>query len=187
MRKIVTSTFVSLNGYFSGPNGEQDWTFPYFSPEVRNWMMSDSKNYDTIIMGEVTYLLHRQFWPNMTSDQDPAADFSNQTHKIVISNNLKDAPWGSYEPAQIISGDIEAKLKELKQQSGKDMLVVGSGSVVQFLINKGLADRVELVMLPVILSQGRLLLDKIENNVALNLAETKSFKNGVVVNTYAPR
>jgi dihydrofolate reductase len=185
-RKIIASTFVSLNGYFAGPNGEQDWTFPYLGEELRGWMSSEGKTYDTIILGEGTYKMLSTIWPNMGTEQDPAATFMNATPKIIISKSLKEAPWGTFDNASVLNKDISGELKKLKQQDGGNMLIVGSGTTIQLLTNEGLIDEYETIILPVILNAGRLLFANIKSDHALKLLDVKTFKSGVVMHRYQP-
>ncbi len=186
MRKLITSTFVSVNGYFTGLKDEQEWTFPYLSLELRKWMLEEGATFDTIIMGKTTYSLLKNVWPNMTGAQDLAADFMNNTSKIIISSTLKDVEWGMYKNIRVIHSNVADELMKIKSDSGKNILVVGSGSVVEFAINEGLVDECEVTVMPIILKEGRPLFAHIKRDQALELHEVKTFADGVVMHRYLP-
>lgn len=186
MRKIIAGTFISLDGLFAGPNGEQEWTFPYLSEEIRAQIQAENKNQDTIILGEKTYDLFKNYWPNVAAEQDKAADFMNNTPKIVISDSLKEAPWGSYKNTSVLGRDVVKEVKKLKAQEGRNIIIVGSGSIVQQFTNAGLIDEYNIVVLPIILGAGRPLFENIEPKRALNLLEHKQFANGAVMLRYEP-
>jgi len=187
MRKIIAATFVSVNGYFAGPNGEQDWTFPYLSPELRGWITTENQGHDGIIMGETTYSMHKDYWPNVPVDQDPSAKFMNETPKFIISKTLKEAPWGTFNNTTIIGKNVFDEIREIKQQDGKNIVIVGSGSIIQQFTNEGLIDEYDVITLPIILSKGRELFVNIEKDQPLKLLEVKQFTDGTVMHRYKPQ
>jgi len=184
VRKIIAATFVSVNGYFAGPHGEQDWTFAYLSQELRDWITAENKGHDTIIQGETTYNLHKNYWPNVPIDQDPSAKFMNETPKITISKTLKEAPWGTYAATTVLSKNVFDEIRKIKAQPGKNIVIVGSGSIVQQFTNEGLIDEYDIITLPIILSEGRPLFVNIEKDLPLTLEEVKQFADGTVMHRY---
>jgi len=176
---------VSVNGYFAGAHGEQDWTFPYLSQELRDWITAENKGHDTIIQGETTYSLHKDYWPNVPVDQDPSAKFMNETPKITISKKLKEAPWGKYATTTILSKNVFDEVRKLKKQPGKNIVIVGSGSIVQQFTNEGLIDEYDIITLPIILSEGRPLFVHIDEDQPLKLLEVKQFSDGTVMHRYS--
>ncbi len=186
MRKIIAATLVSVNGYFTGPNGEQDWEFPYLSKELKRWIVDENRGQDIIILGETTYNVLKNYWPNMSPDQDPSAAFMNNTPKIVISKTLREAPWGNFNNATVLGKNVFEEIRKQKQQPGKNLVIVGSGSIVQQFTNHGLVDEYDLIMLPIILTKGIPLFANIGGNHALQLLEVKAFPDGTVMHRYKP-
>ena len=106
---------------------------------------------DAVLLGRVFYQMFAQYWPNASGDEKPFADRINALRKIVFSNSLEHAPWGGYEPAEIIRTSAVKEVEQLKQQMGKDMVVWGSISLAQALMKQGLIDEYHLVVCPVVL------------------------------------
>lgn len=187
MRKIIASEFVSADGYIVGPNEEMDWVTGIFNEEEGNYAADLMESMDTILLGRVTYEVMIKAWPNWTEEQSPGADKMNHTPKVVLSRTLREAPWGKYAPATIISNHIEQKIEELKQKNGKNIVIYGSADTVQNLTRMGLIDEYQLLVHPIFLGAGKLLFGGMKHPVNLKLLRTQTFRNGVNVLYYEPR
>jgi dihydrofolate reductase len=142
---------------------------------------------DMILLGRVTYQMFSQYWPHVTRPDEKAfADKVNATPKIVFSKKLDRAPWGSWDEAQVVNNSAAGALAKLTRQAGKDMLIWGSLSVAQSLMNLALIDEYQLVVCPVVIGSGRpLFRDKVDT-FDLKLMETKPFDRGAVLLKYRP-
>jgi dihydrofolate reductase len=136
---------------------------------------------DTILLGRVTYSMFAGYWPNVTEGEEKAfADKLNSTPKIVFSQTLEGAPWGTWDEARIVTNSASDEVAKLKRQSGKDMVMWGSISVAQSLMNEGLIDEYRLVVCPVVLGSGRpLFRDKVPS-IDMKLLNAKPLDLGAV-------
>lgn len=107
---------------------------------------------DGLLLGRRTYEEFAQAWPNMTDLDDPFAEKMNSMPKYVASNSLTNAEWN---PSTILSGDIPAKVADLKQQPGGELQIHGSARLGQSLLAAGLVDELRLVIAPVVVGSGR--------------------------------
>ena len=183
MRKVLISQMVSLDGFFSGPNGELDW---HMVDEDFNAFAIDQLNQvDTILFGRVTYGWMAGYWPTPDAiKNDPVvAGKMNELHKVVFSKTLTEATWNN---SRVVKGDLAAEIEALKRQPGKDMVVFGSGQITSALAQLGLIDVYRLFVCPLVLGSGVPLFKDVASRVRLKLARTKPLKSGVVLLEYEP-
>ena len=177
MRKIVSGLFVSLDGVIEDAN---DWTGPWFSPELGGAIGAIMGAQDAMLLGRVTYDLFAGHWPQQTGE---LADTMNGTAKYVVSTTLESAAW---QNTTVIKGDIEAEITELKNQPGKNIGMTGSGSLVTSLLRAGLLDELHLFVFPVVLgSSKRLFGETGGDKVPLRLIDSQTLPNGVIYAKYA--
>jgi dihydrofolate reductase len=185
MRKIVISEFMSLDGVFEapGPDGSgykfEGWTMQYGNEEFMNFKMEELRHADTQLLGRITYEGFAKAWPERTGDE--FSDKFNSMPKYVVSKTLEKAEWNN---SHIIKGDVAKEIARLKEEEGQDILVAGSGKLVNFLLEMGLADELRLLVFPVILGTGRRLFKG--THVMLKLLESIPFQTGVVALKYEP-
>jgi dihydrofolate reductase len=158
MRKVILQEFLSIDGLASGPNGSVDFVPASNSGDKgfgeRQIAFMDS--IDAILLGRVTYEMFAGYWPNATSGDDkPFADKINATPKVVFSNTLKRAPWGTFNEARIVKGNASDEVAQLRQASGKDMVIWGSLSLARSLMSDGLIDQYQLIVCPGVLGVGK--------------------------------
>lgn len=183
MRKVIASEFVTLDGYFSGPNGELDWH--NVDEEFNEWAIELIESIDTMLFGRVTYEGMASYWPTplATTDDPIVAGKMNSTHKIVFSKTLKQADW---ENTTLVAGDAADEIAKLKQQPGKDMVIYGSGTLVSSLAARGLVDEFRVFVNPVVLGSGVPLFQGMSERVNLRLTGTRVFTSGNVLLCYEP-
>ena len=190
MRKLILEEWVSLDGYVTDRNGELDF-FTHLTPEQNTYSDADQLKFletiDTILLGRITYELFVQFWPSATTDQEAIADKLNETKKIVFSNSITTAPWGSWAEAEIKSGDAIEAIRKLKMKAGKNLVMWGSISIAQALMKENLIDEYHIQLCPVLTGGGRILFPQNINPVELNLLETRQYNTGTVFLSYQPR
>jgi dihydrofolate reductase len=180
MRNLVVTEFMSLDGVIENPM----WTFPYWNEEIAAFKGEESEAGDTLLLGRVTFVAFAEVWPTRT-DEESGGVYFNSVRKYVVSNTLTSADWNN---SSIISGDessIKAQIEALKQQEGGDIVVHGSGKLVQWLIANDLVDRIRLLVYPVVLGKGQKMFED-GTTAKLNLVETKTFSNGPVALIYEP-
>jgi len=195
-RRIIMFNQVSADGYFSDPAGGLDWVVS--DPEIHARAVEGMPYNDMILFGRRTYEQFASFWPhaleNMGADgphgsnkADPAflamAHWLNDTPKLVFSKTLKKPSWNH---SQVWDELDPNRVAALKNASGKDLLIFGSGSIVAQLTEHALIDEYRFVVCPVLLGQGRTLLGDAGPvpHVGLKLVEAASFKSGNVMLTY---
>ncbi|MGA2664749.1 MAG: dihydrofolate reductase family protein [Nitrososphaerales archaeon] len=186
MRRVIASEFVSADGYIVGSGGDMSWVMKNFNDEMGEYAGNLMQSMDAVLLGRATYQIMAGAWPNLTEEQSPGADKMNGTPKFVLSRTLEKAPWGSYEPATIIGEGVERRVRELKERPGKNMVIYGSANAVQSLTGMGLIDEYQLLVHPVFLGGGTALFREMERPVALKLARTQTYRNGVNVLCYEP-
>ena len=189
MRKVILQEFVSLDGFAADAKGGVDFVPASTKGDQRfgDRQSAFMDSIDTILLGRVTYEMFSQYWPNVTSgDEKPFADKINAIPKVVFSSTLKRAPWGDWEAARLVSGSAAREVAQLRQQSGNDMVIWGSISLAQSLMEEGLIDEYQLVICPVLLGSGRPLFGDRMQGSDMTLRNTESFDRGHVLLTYAP-
>lgn len=187
MRKLIVEEWLSLDGYANDKNGELNF-FP--SPEQNRYADEDQLKFldtiDTMILGRKTYELFVEFWPTASVEKEIIADKLNSLNKIVISGTLQEAPWGQYPDATILSTNIVESIKDLKAQKGKDIVLWGSISLAQTLINEHLVDEYRIQLCPTTTGGGRLLFPGADSYKNLRLTDLKKYDTGVVFLNYQP-
>ena len=180
MRKLIAAINMTLDGFCDHTAGIPD-------DEVHQHYADLLSNADTILYGRITYQL-MEYWRTLLenpSDEKSMNDFAiaiDKIPKIVFSHTLKNVEW---ESAKLANRDIEEEVLELKQQSGKDILV-GSRSLIIQLMKLNLLDECQLCIHPVIAGTGLPLFENIKDRTVLKLIKTKTFSGGAVTLYYEP-
>jgi dihydrofolate reductase len=125
------------------------------------------------------------YWPTPYAiKNDPiVAERMNNLPKVVFSRTLDKASWNN---TKLIKGDMAAEMRKMKKEPGKDMAILGSGSIVSQLAQEGLIDEYQIAVNPVVLGQGRTMFDGIKEKLTLKLTKTRTFGNGNVLLCYEP-
>src|SRR5688572_29085027 len=187
MKKVILQEFVSVDGHAAGPGDSVDFVPASTQGDERfgHRQMEFLDSVDTILLGRVTYEMFAGYWPNVTAGADkPFADKLNAIPKVVFSRTLDRAPWGSYPDAKLVKTSAAKEVANLRQGSGKDMVIWGSISLAQSLMNDELIDEYQLIVCPVVLGSGRPLFPN-EDSVNMKLLTTQSFDRGSVLLAYA--
>jgi len=178
MRKLIAAINMTLDGIFDHTAGIPD-------DEIHQHYTDLLSSADTILYGRITYQL-MEYWRTLLenpSDEKSMNDFAiaiDKIPKIVFSHTLKNVEW---ETAKLADRNIEEEVLELKQQSGKDILV-GSRSLIIQLMNLNLLDEFQLCIHPVIVGTGLPLFENIKDRTVLKLIKTKTFSGGAVILYY---
>lgn len=177
MRKIVVLENVSLDGYFTGPNGETDWFVaqPGNQKELDEFAVDSIKSTDTLLFGRVTYELMAGFWQTADAIKNAPllAERMNNLPKIVFSRTLDRVEWRN---TRLVKYNIEEEMEKMKNQPGKNMAILGSGSIVSYFAQHGLIDEISLMVNPVILGGGRSIFQGVKERLRLKLLEARTFE-----------
>jgi dihydrofolate reductase len=188
MRRLIASTFVSLDGFIVGPDEDMSWVMNHFNEEMGDYAGDLMSSMDTILLGRVTYEGMSRVWPFQTEATAPGADKMNSTPKIVFSRSLDRVEWGSFDTIRVVRENVSEVVAGLKEQPGKDLVIYGSANLVQGLTRLGLIDEYQLLVHPVVLGRGKPLfagmVDGDSHGIELNLLRAQTFANGVVVLNY---
>jgi dihydrofolate reductase len=183
MRKLVIFNFTTLNGYFAGPGGDLSW---HRHGEEESKFASESVGQGGVLLfGRITFEHMVSYWPTpQAMQQMPAvAEGMNKAEKIVFSRTMKKTDW---QNTRIISEDVVDAVRQLKQMPGKDMCVLGSGSIITQLADAGLIDQYQFMVDPVALGDGTPTFRGLPRKLDLKLISTRAFKSGVVLLSYQP-
>jgi dihydrofolate reductase len=189
LRRLIVQEFVTLDGLAAGPEGETDFIPAATDGDsgVAQNQMSFMDTIDTIVLGRATYEMFAGYWPTATGHDKPFADKLNAIPKIVFSNSLRRAPWGSWEEATISREDPVDELPRLREREGKDLVVWGSLTLVHSLAQAKLVDEYQLWLLPVVLGGGRPLFAERVGSITMELLEVKTSDRGATLLRYRPR
>ena len=175
MRNIMVTEFVSLDGVMEAPG----WTFKYWNDEIATFKGEESSASDALLLGRVTYQGFAAAWPEST---DEGAAYFNSVRKYVVSTTLDKAEWNN---STLIKDNIVEEITNLKQQDGSDLVVHGSATLVQTLMQHDLVDSYRLLVYPVILGKGKRLFQE-GATATFKLLESRSFSSGVTALVYEP-
>lgn len=191
--KLVLMEFVSLDGVAQGPGSPDEdrrggfarggWFVPFvdaaFMQTVTKWI----EPADAFLFGRQTYQEFARHWPGVTDPGNPVAKKLNGMPKYVVSNSLREAPW---QPAGIVSGDVNAQVEQLKRQPGREIQIHGSAELGHSLLSAGLVDEIRLAIAPVVVGQGRKLFAEGGPPAALKLVSHHTTSTGLAIHVYEP-
>lgn len=185
MRKIGVFNFLTLNGFYKGAAEDISWHRhgQEESEFAANAAKSGSPN--SLVFGRVTYEQMASFWPtemgiNMNRE---VSEGMTQAQKYVFSSTMKSASWKN---TTILGGNVVSEATKLKNSEGPDLTILGSGSIVSQLAEKGLIDHFTFMIDPVVLGEGTTLFNGISKKLDLELIDSRVFSSGVVLLNYKP-
>jgi dihydrofolate reductase len=181
MRKLVSFMHVSLDGFVAGPNGEMDWI--KVDEEIFDYAGHRTSVADTALYGRATHEIMEAYWP--TAADKPGASKHDIEHstwykkveKIVLSRSMKSKKLPG---TKIISENISKEINKLKQTPGTEIIMFGSPSATNFLIQEGLVDEFWIFVNPILLGQGIPFFNNLKQRTKLKLVKSRAFSSGVV-------
>ena len=192
MRKLIVSTFVSLDGVMQAPGGPDEddsggftqggWSVNFWDEQMGNVMTEAMGVPFDLVLGRRTYDIFAAFWPNAGAD-NPGAKPLNDATKYVASRGRPTLTW---DRSILLEGDVAEAIATLKQGDGPELQVHGSGDLVQTLLRHGLIDEYRLWVFPVVVGSGRRLFADGAIPAALKLVDSTVSSTGVVIGTYVP-
>ncbi|MEU5950841.1 dihydrofolate reductase family protein [Streptomyces sp. NPDC047525] len=187
--RLVLQEFLSLDGVYQGPGAPDEdtsdgftrggWFVPHLDEEFERVAGTWLGEADAFLFGRRTYLNFARDWPKMT--EHPFAGILNGLPKYVASQTLTTAEW---DPTTILSGDIPARVAEVKRQPGRELQIHGSGRLGQSLLAAGLIDELRLAIAPVIVGSGRRLLPDGGAPAGLRLLSNETTPGGLAIHVY---
>lgn len=188
MRRLIVFNNITLDGYFTGVNGDFSWAHGAANSddaEFNAFVAGNASGEGELLFGRVTYEMMASYWPTPLATQNyPAvAAGMNRARKVVFSRNLREAGWNN---TRLVSAHIVKAVRDMKQQQGPGMAILGSGSIVAQLAPEKLIDEYQFVVNPVVLGAGRTMFEGLKQRLALTLVQSRTFKNGKVYLCYQP-
>jgi dihydrofolate reductase len=179
MRKIIVFNMITADGYFEGDNHKLDWH--NVDQEFSEFAIAQLEEADTLIFGRRTYEMMASFWlSEIAQKNDPVvAGKMNDMAKLVFSHSLKIAAWQNSTLFESVD-----RLRELKEQSGKALIVLGSSNLCVSLFKASLIDEVRLMVNPVILGQGNVICAGLPEPLRLELADSRVFTSDNILLRY---
>ncbi len=194
MARIIVNNTITLDGVMQAPaRPDEDtrggfqhggWAAPYADPEVTGKIVASAMaaGPGNILLGRRTYENFYSVWPKMPDN--PFSGILTRAHKYVASNTLREPlPW---ENSVLLKGDAVEQIAALKQQLDRDLVILGSGVLIQSLMQHGLIDELALSIVPLVMGSGRRLFPDDGPTVKLQLVNSMTSKTGVVIATYHP-
>jgi dihydrofolate reductase len=184
--RIVVTEFVSLDGVMEAPGGGENfkhagWTFQINrGDEGEKFKLDETFASEALLLGRVTYEGFAAAWPSMEGE---FADKFNSMPKYVVSSTLAEPEWNN---STVLRGDVAAEVGKLKQEQDGDIVVHGSATLVQTLIEHDLVDEFRLMVYPVVLGSGKRLFGETTDKKPLRLVDSKVVGDGVAIVIYEP-
>ncbi|MEK7102744.1 MAG: dihydrofolate reductase family protein [Patescibacteria group bacterium] len=193
MRKIITTTFITLDGVMQAPGGPEEDTSNGF--KYGGWQVSvpmDEMMGSTLsaamaapfelLLGKTTYNIFASYWPHAKTDSEVAIPF-NSTKKYVVSHESFEPAWNN---STCITGDVVAQIQKLKEEDGSNLWVWGSGNLIQTLLKHNLIDQMQVWIYPLTIGSGKRLFADGTQAQKFSLIESKISSTGVILATYEP-
>jgi dihydrofolate reductase len=190
--KLTATMFLSLDGVYQGQGGADEdrrggferggWVALHPDEEIWPHIQSVYSRADAFLLGRRTYDIWAGYWPYHDAG-DPVSHGLNVLPKYVPSTTLTDPTWAL---TQVISGDVEAAVRDLKAQPGRELQVHGSGELLRWLLERDLVDELNLLVYPVVVGDGLRLFPERGPTHDLTLLDSRTTAAGVTLQTYRP-
>jgi dihydrofolate reductase len=190
MRKLIVSTFLTLDGVMQAPGGPEEdqsggfthggWSVNYWDERMGEVMGEAMSTGFDLLLGRKTYDIFAAFWPHT---DDPGARPLNDATKYVASRSRPTLEWSN---SVLLEGDAADAVAALKQEDGPELQVHGSGDLIQTLVRHGLVDEFRLWVFPVVIGSGKRLFAEGAIPAGLRLVDSTASTTGVVIGTYEP-
>ncbi|WP_276353251.1 dihydrofolate reductase family protein [Cohnella caldifontis] len=183
MRKLVLFLHASLDGFVEGPNGEMDIGWVSYDADLEKHAKEILSTADAVIWGRGTYQMMHGYWPSVPSDPSASqhelehAAWIEQTSKIVFSTTLEKVEWNN---SRLVKENVKEEILNLKEQPGKDMVILGSPRLAHRLMQLDLIDEYKITVSPVLIGSGLPLFQGLREKINLKLIENKTFDSGAI-------
>jgi dihydrofolate reductase len=171
-RTLVVAEFISLDGVVEAP---ETWHMSFVDEQLMGAIFADNARMDTMLLGRTTYESFAGAFADVPAG-DPVAQMMNRPDRVVVSTTLRDPAW---ERTTVLSEDVEAGIRALKERPGKDILTTGSTKLVRTMLRAGLVDELHLFVHPVVVGSGERLFEDDGPRLNLELVHSETFGSGV--------
>jgi dihydrofolate reductase len=189
--KLTAKIFTTLDGVYQGPGGPDEdrrggfdrggWQAHHSDDVLSDYILSAYAAADAMLLGRVTWGIWETYWPH--HDDNPVGHTINVVPKYVPSTTRTESSW---QNSHFLSGDVEAAVRELKAQPGRDMLLQGSGALLRWLLERDLVDELGLIVYPIVVGDGLRLFPEHGPSHTLELVESRPTPSGITILTYRP-
>jgi dihydrofolate reductase len=187
MPRLMVFNSVTLDGYFTGQNGDLSWAHSKDSQDAEwtAFVAENAKGGGVLVFGRITYQMMAGYWPtpDALKNNPTVAEQMNALPKVVFSKSLTKAEWSN---TRLVKGDPATEMRMMKQASGRDMVIFGSGTIVSQLAQEDLIDEYQFVVIPVVLGKGRTMFEGVKRTLNMKPTKTRTFRNGNVLLSYEP-
>jgi dihydrofolate reductase len=195
MRKVIVDEFLSLDGVAQAPGGEDEdpsggfayggWHMQYMENELaQSWVLESIVEAGGFLLGRRTYEIFAAYWPNAPEEEQVIAEPLNSKPKYVVSTTLTEPL--DWENSALVEGDVAAGVRQLKQDDGGDLHVIGSTELVQTLIEHDLVDELRLMIDPLVLGGGKRIFRDDGMRRQFRLVKSQVTSKGAILAKYAP-
>ncbi|MCZ7456337.1 dihydrofolate reductase family protein [Streptomyces sp. WMMC940] len=193
--RIVITEFISLDGVVQAPGGPEEdtdggfahggWSHPFFDPETVGGAFDEAlRSAEGLLFGRRTWQTMAGAWPERAGD--PFADRMNALPKYVVSQTLGEDELTWHNTRRIPGDEAVARIRDLRDAEGGDLVVMGSPTLARTLISEGLVDELRLMIMPVLLGGGKTIFPGDGGKRSLELVSTIASGTGVHVCVYRP-
>lgn len=193
MRKIITTTFTTLDGVMQAPGGSEEdtsngfmyggWQFGKYQDSISEGIMQKVMTTPfELLLGRITYDIFASYWPGDKEEPNVANPF-NSSKKYVVSHTSRTLSWNN---STLITGDVVAEITKLKQSDALDLWVWGSGNLIQTLLTYSLIDQMHIWTFPLTIGSGKKLFAEGTQPENFTLIDSKITSTGVIFATYEP-
>jgi dihydrofolate reductase len=189
--RLTAKIFVTLDGVYQGPGGQDEdrrggferggWQGQHNDEALGAFIRAAYEHADAMLLGRVTWAIWETYWPR--HDDHPIGHTINSLPKYVPSRTRSSTDW---QNTHFLQGDLEAAVRELKAQPGRDLLLQGSGVLLQWLLERDLVDELALVVYPIVVGDGLRLFPEHGPMHTLELVESRPTPSGITILTYRP-
>lgn len=178
MRDLIVTENITLDGVIDAAGGWFD-VADDADAELAAAVRAHGAEADAVVFGRRTFEDMRGYWPERAGEPGGVGEYLDRVRKFVVSRTIGDPGWAN---STVLSGDLGAEVRALKERPGKDIVTTGSITLVHALIAEGLVDEYRLFVHPVVLGRGARLFE--EATPRLRLVECRPFRSGVVLLRY---
>jgi len=184
MRKIIVLSYLTFDGFSAAKDGNSKWIV--WDEGLDDYYVETQREADATFLGRTTYEGLKDYWStDKSANENPEIiEFTNKTKKYVFSKSMENADWENSEIVREISAE---EIEKIKNRDGKNILIIGSGSIASQLEKLNLIDEYRFLSIPVILGEGKPYFTNLDKILDLKLVETRQFESGGVLHRYEPK